>query len=318
MKTLLMTLTAAGLLIGTGTAGSTLDGSPWSWDKDPGKSLTLTGPSGVVCRLNFDADEPKPWIHPLNTTDGRTLTWLSPPDHPWHWGLWFSWKYINHVNFWEMNRKTGRIAGRTTIRNAEIVQADREAGVVRMTLEYAPRDREGEPWMRETRTIRIGTPRPDGSYRIDWAMRCTALSDLELGRNPKPRRGYGGFSFRGAKGFFPVTMRGAGGRPGNDLFGQRAPWASASGPVDGKTAAVAIFDHPSNPDHPAHWFVRSRKIGDGQPYTFLNPALLYEEDRTLQAGETMDLIYGVLVVPHEAEDEVLEAEFVRFGRETEP
>ena len=25
-----------------------------------------------------------------------------PPDHIWHHGLWFSWKFINKVNYWEI------------------------------------------------------------------------------------------------------------------------------------------------------------------------------------------------------------------------
>ncbi|AKJ65067.1 PmoA family protein [Kiritimatiella glycovorans] len=316
MKTLRVTLITTTLLTGAVTAGSTLQASPWSWEKAPGKSLTLMGPSGVVCRLNFDASEPKPYIHPLNTSDGRGLTWLSPPDHPWHWGLWFSWKYINHVNFWEFQRDTGEIAGRTTIRNAKIVQADRKAGVVRMTLEYAPREHEGKPWMRETRTIRIGTPRPDGSYRIDWAMACTALQDLEFGRNPNPGRGYGCFSYRGAKDFVPVTLQDAEGRTDGEIHGKRAPWAVAAGAVDGREAAVAIFDHPSNPGHPTRWFVINRALGHG-PFTYLNPALLYAQDRSLKAGETMTLTYGVLVVPHEADTERLEAEFAEFALKKE-
>jgi hypothetical protein len=33
--------------------------------------------------------------------DGPVLTWLRPPDHPWHHGLWFSWKTVNGLNYWE-------------------------------------------------------------------------------------------------------------------------------------------------------------------------------------------------------------------------
>src|SRR5256885_281344 len=49
--------------------------------------------TNVLWQFNFDPQKGKPFFHPLATTNGTVLTNFKPEDHPWHYGLWFSWKY---------------------------------------------------------------------------------------------------------------------------------------------------------------------------------------------------------------------------------
>ncbi|MBA7592916.1 Vitamin B12 transporter BtuB [subsurface metagenome] len=58
-----------------------------------------------IWKFNFDKTEGKPYFHPLALEDGTPLTWLRPEDHPWHRGFWFSWKYINGLNYWVYGHK---------------------------------------------------------------------------------------------------------------------------------------------------------------------------------------------------------------------
>src|SRR5512143_2167480 len=64
-------------------------------------TLAWRNGTNIVWQYNFDSRQGKPFFHPLTGADGRVLTNFKPEDHPWHYGLWFSWKYINHVNYWE-------------------------------------------------------------------------------------------------------------------------------------------------------------------------------------------------------------------------
>jgi type 1 glutamine amidotransferase len=49
--------------------------------------------NAVIWRYNFNNRFGKPYFHPV-TVKNSPVTCLSPPDHPWHLGLWFSWKFI--------------------------------------------------------------------------------------------------------------------------------------------------------------------------------------------------------------------------------
>ena len=139
---------------------------PWRWEKAAGSSLSLVGPAGPLWQFRYDPALDHAYFHPLRTTDGRLLTWDRPPDHIWHHGLWFSWKYINKVNYWEVDTKTGRPAGRTSWSNVRI-----SFGGPRDTDRHGPRlqARRGRaPVLTEKRTIEVSRPDAEGVYAIDW------------------------------------------------------------------------------------------------------------------------------------------------------
>jgi len=71
----------------------------FSW-KETDTSIALYDLDKIVWKYNFKTEKGKPFFHPINIGDTR-LTALSPEDHPWHLGFWFSWKYINGINYWE-------------------------------------------------------------------------------------------------------------------------------------------------------------------------------------------------------------------------
>ena len=76
-------------------------------------TLTLRSGDIDLWTFNYGKGCKEPFFHPVSLPDGRVLTWDAPPDHVWHHALWFCWKYINGVNFWEPNRKTGKPDGET-------------------------------------------------------------------------------------------------------------------------------------------------------------------------------------------------------------
>ena len=63
-------------------------------------TLILKNGTDLIWQFNYNNRFGRPYFHPL-CLNNSILTCASPPDHPWHLGLWFSWKFINGVNYWE-------------------------------------------------------------------------------------------------------------------------------------------------------------------------------------------------------------------------
>ncbi len=51
-----------------------------------------------------------------------------------------------------------------------------------------------------------------------------------------------------------------------EAWGKAAEWVDYWGPVKDQTVGVAIFDHPSNPRHPARWHVRTYGLFAANPF----------------------------------------------------
>ena len=243
---------------------------------------------------HYDPAEGKAYFHPLNTTNGTVLSELRPKDHPWHRGLWFSWKYINGVNYWEENRETGQSDGRTRLLTTERRIDDAQTVTIRQTLEYAPGEGAAAV-LRESRRLVLSPPDASGNYRIDWSSDFHALEPLELSRTPilgepggKAYGGYAGLSLRINKaltgGAF-LTKDGEFQAEGID--NTTAEWMIFE---TGRDASLLMMDHPGNLRSPTKWFVAPM-----MPY--FSPALLFDKAHTMAAGEVLSLKYRIVVSP---------------------
>jgi hypothetical protein len=78
------------------------DDSAFQWDLQSDNQFALKHNNKIVWQFNADpSDASKPYFDPLCVVGGQSLTLPKPADHIWHLGHWFSWKYINGVNYWE-------------------------------------------------------------------------------------------------------------------------------------------------------------------------------------------------------------------------
>jgi type 1 glutamine amidotransferase len=292
----------------------------WRWEEERNASLALVGPAGALWRFRYGADLDVPYFHPLNTVDGRALTWDRPPDHIWHHGLWFSWKYINKANYWEVEAKSGRPAGRTSWENVKVAAGSDDMARITMDLAYRPAG-EAVPVLTEKRTIDVAPPDSDGVYLIDWTAVFTAARTVVLDRTPLPGEpdgqawgGYAGLSLRlaGSLGARQViTSDGPVVEMPDDRYRGRHTALDYSGLLDGRTAAVAIIDHPKNPGAPTPWYViRSAEM------SFFTPAIICYGPMTLRPGERLTLRYRVLVHPGRWDAARLRKEYERFSRES--
>ena len=284
----------------------------WSWVRTE-SSLALRGAGGIVWQLVADPEKPKTYFHPLATVDGEVLTAFEPSDHRWHRGLWWSWKTINGVNYWEEDPRTGASAGRTELTEAKFFPGDDFKARAELRFRYHAAGQ--PPVMTEVRQLEISAPDEEGAYTIDWTAEFTAAGTgpVVLDRTPPPSRGgpghggYAGLSVR-----FPRDLEGwafrssEGIAKAGDGHGRPARWVDFSGPK----AGVAVFGHPTNLRHPQPWY-----LSDKPSLLFFNPAILFDEPLELAAGATMTLRYRVLVHSKPVTTEQLETAWRSFAGE---
>lgn len=266
--------------------------------KPTNKSLALVKGDKIIWQFNFDKKEGKPYFHPLCTTDGTLLTALRPKDHPWHRALWFSWKHINGLNYWEENRK-GLSQGLTEIKTVKIPKILAKAGLatrIDMTLGFHPPGKADV--MSEKCIIEISIPNAAGVYKIDWTSKFTAGDkDVFLDRTPikgeKGGKGYGGYaglSLRLARELRKWPAVDSEGRKDMKIHGQPAKWMGFGDKTGG--GGVFIEAGKSSLGVP-RWY-----IAKGMPY--FSPAVLFAKPLTLKAGKSIELAYTITIYPVKA------------------
>ncbi|MBT8037748.1 MAG: PmoA family protein [Verrucomicrobiae bacterium] len=244
--------------------------------------------------FNHRAEEGKPYVHPLATTTGQVFSDLRPKDHPWHRALWFSWKYINGVNYWEENPATGKSRGQTLLLSVERNISQDKKVSIQMALAYAP-VMEIKHVMQENRTVIISPPDKKGAYTIDWLSEFRALDkDVVLDRTPLPEQsegkdygGYAGYSVRMNKDVRGGTFLSSKGLTGNSAHRQPARWMIYSSIAGG---SLLLMDHRTNLRYPAKWYV-----AENMPY--FSPAVIHDAPHTIKAGKSLSLQYRLVVCP---------------------
>ncbi len=297
----------------------------YRWDQVEGESLALVGPWGLVWRLNFAPRLNKPYFDPLQTADGRNLTWAGPADHPWHYGLWHAWKLIDGVNYWEEDRKTQRADGTTRIVETKVERLDAKTGArVVLRLAYTPSAKPEATVMEDTITLEIGMPLDDGSYRIVWEQVTRALKPVTLDRTPPPGEpdgknfgGYAGLSWRASRFLTDVEFTNSEGQTNAAAHRQPARWAALVGQIDGRPAGVAMFDHPANPRYPTPWFIVRQPPPSGKkppaPFWYFNAALLCNAPLTLTPERPLVQRYLLRIDNQHPAAADLEAEAKKFS-----
>jgi type 1 glutamine amidotransferase len=285
-----------------------------AWQKDK-KSVTLLNNDKIVWQHHFDQAEGKPYFHPLSTLDGSVLTGNRPEDHPWHRAVWFSWKYINGLNYWEEDRETGISEGITELKSVK-TRLDKQFGAeFNLELTYHPPG--SADLLREECTVRMSSPDADGSYFMDWESTFTALAnEVVLDRTPLPDEpdgkswgGYAGFSARLNLQLWDVKTINDSGNT-EDLHGKSSRWMSYQAKnLKGNSVSMTIIDHPSNPNHPNKWFISNDPV---TPFYYFSPAVVFDQKMILKKGEKLHLKYRLLVSSGELNPEQINSTWNQF------
>jgi hypothetical protein len=267
-------------------------------------SLTLfqeTGSGGkqIVWQFNY-FPEKRTFFHPVYSPDGTLLTAEAPKDHLWHLGLWFSWKYIDGVNYWEYedDPKLAISEGKTDLQEIRVSTRLDGSALLNLEISYHPWKSADSVVMKETRTIKTTAPADDGSYTIDFEHKFTAVKDIVLERTP-PQTSPGGVSWGGYAGLsvrFDQSLSDPSyfsNEKDSLASGTRAGWVAANlKNVAGKTVQMVILENSSNTRFPTPWYCINRPA---EKFWYYNAAILYHEGLKMKKGETMTLGYTVLV-----------------------
>ena len=208
--------------------------------------------------------------------------------------MWFSWKFINGVNYWEEDRETGLSEGRTQLLLVERKVSEDKTVTLSLKLSYTP-GTAAEPVLLENREIVIEPPDKQGAYAISWKSSFHAQDDdVTLARTPipgeaggKPWGGYAGYSIRMNEEMKGGVFRNSEGQTDAETGAQPARWVAFVSPQE---SSILFLDNPYNLRHSSKWY-----IARDMPY--FSPAILFDSSYTLMANENLTLRYRVIVSP---------------------
>ena len=226
---------------------------------------------------------PHVYFYPLLGPGGAKMTRSWPMedvageehDHPHHRSLWFSHGAVNGIDFWAESAKSGKIVHNKFLE----VKGGVDSGVIRSSCKWiAPG---GETTLTDERVFRVYA-QPGSERLFDFEItlkagdRDVVLGDTKEGtmavrlnesmRGTLPKKP-GEKKLLIGKGRIVLSTGVQSSGEGDDkAWGKRAEWCDYSGPVDGKTVGIAIFDHPSNPKHPTWWHVREYGLFAANPF----------------------------------------------------
>jgi hypothetical protein len=281
--------------------------SGYSW-RQTDSSVALLSSEHIVWQFNYRKQEGHPYFHPLSLTDGTELTSLRPADHPWHRALWFSWKYINGLNYWDPELP----AGQTEVIDVKTELRTDYSAQIKMSISYHPGHKPAV--LTERRTLTVSAPDENGCYHIDWlSIFAAGANDVILDRtglpgeeNGKSYGGYAGLSLRMAPHTKNWQFLSSEGPLKPESLGTKARWVDFSGyTAKDMLAGIAVFDHPDNPRHPSSWWLSA-----SMPYW--SPAVIFHKPYTLPAGKTLTLRYRILIHRGRADKDILESEWKAF------
>ncbi|WP_297090258.1 DUF6807 family protein [uncultured Draconibacterium sp.] len=285
----------------------------YKWAETDSSYALLNG-ADVLWQYNFREKHQKPHFNPVFLGQNN-MTCVSPDDHHWHAGQWFSWKYINGVNYWEYaNNKEYRSEGINEIKDIHFTRKPDFSAKIELEIVYHPEN--GRAVLAETRTINVAAPNEKGKLSMDYTFEFTALAEeVELNRTPiegepngKNWGGYGGLSIRFNQSFFDAFFIPSGTEAA--LHGQKRDWfyMGVTG-LDGKKVGAQIIIHPNSRRDEAAWYLtNSAEL----PFFYFSPAYLFEKPYSFSEGEKLVLNYRINHIAGAVSLERLEEEYQHY------
>ncbi|GAA4924700.1 PmoA family protein [Streptomyces coeruleoprunus] len=223
---------------------------------------------------------PRPYLHPVTTLGGTTVTEEQPADHLHHLGVSIAVPDVGARNFWG-GRTFVRDQGPTALDNHGEQRHDgwklRDPDGFVEDLSWRAGDTE---LLRERRTVAATAVTPTAwALDVTFSLTNPGPDDLSIGSpatNGRPGAGYGGFFWRAPKepaapDVFTAHEEGEG-----EVHGRTADWLALSGADWTLVFAGATDDTRKDP-----WFVRTRE------YPGVGSSLAWADRLPVPAGGTV-------------------------------
>jgi predicted dehydrogenase len=222
------------------------------------------------------SSSPRPYLHPVRTLGGATVSAHHPPDHDWHCGVGFAIPDLDGVNCW---------GGRTYVHGQGYVwRADHGSADVPHAELHGHSLQQEVVWRGPDRAVALHEDRSlawravDQGWELTWSSSFRTPGDAVVhlggpGSNGRVGAGYGGFFWR-----FPacadIAVRTADAIGEDAVHGSVAPWVEWSGAFDGAPATIRL----EALDHRDPWFVRAAE------YPAIGSALAWSEPALVRPG----------------------------------
>jgi len=221
-----------------------------------------------------------------------------PHDHPHHKSVWFAHGNVNGADYWYDKAKIEVFGVAVDEAKSEVVLETRwlkdsqELATDRTVLKFGF---DGQArWVDWDLTVKAGAEPLTFGDTKEGTFAVRTHPDLQLTANPKDT----------VPEVFGHALNSAG-EQDKAIWGKRARWVSYFGPVDGSAVGLMMMDHPKNLRHPTTWHARDYGLVAANPFGLHD--FLGEPkgagDVTLKPGETMRLVYRLLVTRGEATEQ---------------
>jgi hypothetical protein len=260
--------------------------------------IEISTGGSLFTRYTTHSGPNKPFFYPLLTPDGDPITRRWPieqttgesHDHIHHRGLWFTHGDVNGIDFWSEGPKTGKTVN---IGFQNLTSGPVCGGFRALTDWQAP---DGKVIARDTRDVLVYLL-PNGDRLMDFTITVHPVGGpLTFGDTKE-----GTFGLRVADSLAPSRKQGghilnSQGLKDSAVWAQKADWVDYSGPIQGKTYGVAIFDAPSNLRHPETWHARDYGLFAVNPFGLRDFGLGPQGagNYTVAPGKTLRLHYRLL------------------------
>ena len=282
-----------------------------------GYDVTLGGKPFAGYRKDFNGT---PIIWPVIGPNEKPMTRAYPmsddtpgekKDHPHHRSLWFTHDDVNGNKHW---------GGGSVIEHQAFLKTECDGKTATLvTKNHWLDNRSKAAICSDIRTVTFGTI--DSHRYIDFDITLTAEQDKVTISDTKE----GTFAIRvptsidiDSKTTDPAlggTIINAEGLKDDKAWGKRSAWVDYSGPVDGKAAGIAIFNHPASFRFPTWWHVRTYGLFAANPFGIkdFEPELKTDGTVVLKKGESLRFYYRVILHTGDANSLDLEKMFHEYA-----